>query len=288
MATGSQVGAWLLVEVDGAWGADAVHDSELGSFVPADFKDTMRRRGIRVVCIRRLERRGMDEVRLFLAVVHRPPHRGLLLERTVASLAEVAEIGLSLSRDDQRPPGWEVVGERLVLVCTNGRHDQCCANEGRPVIRALRTTTHAERVWESSHVGGDRFAANIVILPDSLYFGRCVAETAADLIDEVDGGVLNLTHFRGRSSYRLEEQAIEHRVREELGVSGIDAVRIGAVDGDGRYPVTVVEGDAEGQSVRRFLVGVRRRMTLIADPVTCHGTPNQRTPVFDVGEITPA
>ena len=72
------------------------------------------------------------------------------------------------------PPGggWEHVQESLILVCTNGRHDQCCANLGRPLVRALRDSPWADRVWECSHIGGDRFAANVVVLPDSLYFGR--------------------------------------------------------------------------------------------------------------------
>lgn len=283
MATGSQVGAWLLVEVRGSWGADAVHDSRLGEVVPADFKDTMRRRGIRVVCIRRSDRRGAPGVRLYFVVVRRPPDRGVLVSRTVSSLAEVAGIGLSLSRRDPYPGGWDRVTRRVVLVCTNGRHDQCCANEGRPVVRALQTTAGVD-VWESSHVGGDRFAANMVVLPESLYFGRCVPDTVAGIVEGLDAGRLDLAHFRGRSAYRLEEQAIEQRARETFGVLGPDAVHIGAADADGRYPVTLTDG----RSTHRLRVTVRRSLRLVADPVTCHGTPNQRMPVFHVGEFTPA
>ena len=52
LATASQVRAWVLVEVRGAWGVDAVHDSALAGHVPRDWRDRLKRRQARVVCIR--------------------------------------------------------------------------------------------------------------------------------------------------------------------------------------------------------------------------------------------
>ena len=52
-ATGSRVTAWVLIEVRGAWGPDAVHDSALGAHVPSDFKDRLKRHHARAVCVRR-------------------------------------------------------------------------------------------------------------------------------------------------------------------------------------------------------------------------------------------
>ena len=76
------------------------------------------------------------------------------------------------------PPGIGVPGPpSLHLVCTNGRHDPCCADFGRPVMRAL-TDAGAPDAWECSHVGGDRFAANIVCLPEGIYYGRVEPERA--------------------------------------------------------------------------------------------------------------
>ena len=93
---------------------------------------------------------------------------------------------LRLHRDEAT--GWSHADERVILVCTNGRHDQCCANRGRPLIRAIRDTRWADRVWECSHIGGDRFAANVVVLPDSLYFGRVEPESAMPLLEALDAG----------------------------------------------------------------------------------------------------
>ena len=52
-ATASQVRAWLLIEVLGAWGKDAIGQSELGPFAPHIWRDLMRRQGIRIIAIRR-------------------------------------------------------------------------------------------------------------------------------------------------------------------------------------------------------------------------------------------
>ena len=48
--------------------------------------------------------------------------------------------------------------EPMLLVCTHGVHDTCCAVRGRPVAAAL-ARRWPEATWECSHVGGDRFAA---------------------------------------------------------------------------------------------------------------------------------
>ena len=55
----------------------------------------------------------------------------------------------------------------IILVCTHGVHDACCAIRGRPVAAAL-AARWPDLVWECSHVGGDRFAPNVVLLPDGL------------------------------------------------------------------------------------------------------------------------
>ena len=57
-------------------------------------------------------------------------------------------------------------------------------------------------MWECSHIGGDRFAANMVVLPDSLFFGRMTAPEAEALLDSHADGQIRLEWFRGRSTLR--------------------------------------------------------------------------------------
>ncbi len=284
MATGSQVPAWLLVEVRGAWGADAVHDSALGEYVPADWKDGLRGRGVRAVCVRQAARRDADGVRLFFETVRRPPMVGRLWTRTVASLADVAAAaaGLAASRPD--PAGWVPADHPLALVCTNGRHDQCCANEGRPVVRALRGSAWDDHVWECSHVGGDRFAANVVVLPESLYFGRCTPDGIVSLLDGVAAGQLDLDHFRGRSGYRTVEQAVEHLVRRRLGVVAEGAVRV-QPGGAEQFDVEVGAGGPDRAPTARYVATLEVAWTVLDEALTCRGRPNQRVPSFRLAAL---
>ena len=93
----------------------------------------------------------------------------------------------------------------------------------------LRRSRWADRVWECSHIGGDRFAGNLVLLPESLYFGRCDGPAAERVLAEFDAGRLDLARFRGRSTFTLVEQAAEHFVRTELGARRRRRDRVGRV-----------------------------------------------------------
>jgi hypothetical protein len=278
LATASQVQGWVLVEVRGAWGEDAIHRSALGEHVPADWKDQLKRRHVRAVCIRSHLRAQTQNVRLYACGVRRPGRGAApLWTRDVPSLADVvaAMDDLRLHRDEAT--GWRRVDHKIILVCTNSRHDQCCANRGRPLIRALRETRWADQVWECSHIGGDRFAANVVVLPDSIYFGRVEPDSVVSLLEMLDAGRIDLDRFRGRTSLSLAEQAVEYFVRHELGVDGLDAVAIEGRGGDGAFDVRVGERSAR--------VRIERRMVSVAEPLTCNGRPGQLVPSFSLVSI---
>lgn len=277
-ATASQVPGWLLVEVRGAWGQDAVHESDLGTHVPAHWKEQLRRRGLRVVCIRSQVRRKVEGVRLFTCAARRPgAEPSVLWHRQVGSLADVAEATEHLAANVDPGVGWTIDASPIFLVCTNGRHDQCCANLGRPLIRALRETQWSDRVWESSHVGGDRFAANVVALPRSLYFGRVDPAGASTLLQGLHDGRLDLERFRGRTSLTAAEQAVEHFVRQEFAVDDVDGVVVGPRDSDGVFTAHI--GD------RSVAVRISRLMTVVDTPLTCRGPGEQRVPTFTLRSI---
>ena len=71
----------------------------------------------------------------------------------------------------------------LLVVCTHGKRDRCCAKNGRPLYDALRRETDSDWVWQSTHVGGDRFAGNVVVLPQALYYGRVEPDDAGGLLE---------------------------------------------------------------------------------------------------------
>ena len=114
--------------------------------------------------------------------------------------------------------------ERKYLVCTNGARDPCCAIRGPAVAQALERALPGQ-VYECSHLGGHRFAANVLVLPDGLSFGRLDARAAVALAAELEAGRLPLEHLRGRTALAPEQQAAEILVRRELGVTGLDDLR---------------------------------------------------------------
>lgn len=120
--------------------------------------------------------------------------------------------------------GASVTSGRRYLVCTNGARDPCCAIRGPAVAQALERVLPGQ-VYECSHLGGHRFAANVLVLPDALCFGRLDARTAVALAAELEAGRLPLGHLRGRTMLQPEQQAAEILVRRGLGLTGLDDVR---------------------------------------------------------------
>ncbi|MFL6095623.1 MAG: sucrase ferredoxin, partial [Blastococcus sp.] len=162
-----------------------------------------------------------------------------------------------------------VRAERPVfLVCTHGGHDACCALRGRPLARAMPAPGPAD-VWECSHLGGDRFAANVVVLPHGFYYGQ-VPGNGEELVRAHDVGQVALPWLRGRAGVPPPGQAAQHSARAELGLLGLDDLPVTAVE-----PLT-----APGAVVERWVVtmagpdgpvvaAVESRPSEVADQLTC-------------------
>jgi hypothetical protein len=142
--------------------------------------------------------------------------------------------------------GAEGVDGPLFLVCTHGKRDRCCALHGRPLYDALRLEAGSDRVWQSTHVGGDRFAGNVVVLPHGLYYGRVGPADAAGLLAATTSGRIDLDRYRGRSAYSFPVQAAERAVRESDRLFGIDDLRLlaAAKSPEGRWRVRFRTPDA--------------------------------------------
>lgn len=179
-----------------------------------------------------------------------------------------------------RPPGvGRVDAGPLFLVCTNGRRDPCCAERGRPIAASL-VPAFGDAVWECSHIGGDRFAGNLVCFPHGVYFGRVGSDDAPTLAHEYVEGRLSLDHYRGRSCYPFEVQAAEYLVRQRLRLTGIDDVVFEdrADASDGRVRVSFLARD------RSVAVVVRSRPADPPRPLTCYSEQASRPPVYELLE----
>lgn len=193
----------------------------------------------------------------------------------VPDLEAVLDLDLSALAGG-RSVGLERHSEPLFCVCTHGRHDPCCAERGRPVAVGL-TASDPQRTWECTHIGGDRFAGNMLVLPQGLYYGRVDAESARRVASAHLAGNLDLDLLRGRSSLPMPVQAAEIELRRSLAESRLDAVRF------------LGRAGTAGRTVARFLVGgahyavtIRTDVSVERHPLTCRSTVDSALPRHEV------
>src|SRR5207237_3431413 len=142
----------------------------------------------KLLFVRRTERRRHERLLVYWGST--AEQEGHLYQAEIEGYDDLLELDLAA-------PG-RPVDHPLLLVCTHGKHDPCCARYGRPLYAALSEVSEAEWVWQVTHVGGDRFAGNLVCLPEGLYFGRVGAADAWPVLEDYLAGRIRLDHYRGR------------------------------------------------------------------------------------------
>lgn len=232
----------VAVEVPGAWGRDAVGDSGLPQ--PADAT---------LYLIRRVGRHAVagetarvfvsggfgDEPWLVEAALRREDVTGLLTG-DVADRARLTSFGFAA-----RP-------EPVLLVCTNGRRDACCAVRARPVAEAAHAAA-PDNVWEVSHIGGHRFAPTAIHLPSGQTFGRLTGDTAAALAtastsspaNPVVQQLFSSTTHRGRIDLEPVAQVAETWWRQQhpdLTLAPVSGIGAPVANGDDGWLVSLPDG----------------------------------------------
>ncbi|SDR99218.1 hypothetical protein SAMN04489717_1265 [Actinopolymorpha singaporensis] len=303
---------WLCIEQPGPWGADALVEShldvELGGELAARAKGT----GVRIQLIRRPGRHADAHPpatlpggrRVFVA--HTRPGATWLRAAVVDDPHSLLDLDLAALAAGEEPREWgERVAGPVLLVCSNGRRDLCCALVGRPLAGELARRHAADvtdpaggahtggTVWETTHTGGHRFAPTAVLLPTGYLYGRLDVDFAEHVLAEARAGRMVTERCRGRSTWSAPGQVAELAVRERTGEADPDAVRAepevpeapGATGTDNaRWQVRVVAGD-------RAWTVTGREETLRPDRKTsCAKAPLTPTAhvASEVGETEPA
>jgi hypothetical protein len=252
LGTAFPAGRLLLVEQPGPWGERGLRDSRFTPDAAEALHSKAEAAGYRVQMIRRPGRTPRDATRRWALVDTRDGQESLRW----GSYDEPAEL-IDLPFD--AAPG-EPDDQPLYLVCAHSKHDTCCALRGRPVAAAL-AELRPGRVWESSHVGGDRFAANVLVLPVGLLYGRVLPFAAEEFVAAAEAGEVVGALLRGRIGLPATAQAAlafahEHlalRRRRDLRVEyatpiqdGTSTVRLHGPHGALDVTVRVERRDAEG------------------------------------------
>jgi hypothetical protein len=263
-ATASRVERWLLVEHPGPWGPESVPTSRMELHVAKRLAELAAAGSARLVLVRRHRDEEVGEDGRWVFAVDSRPGSEQVRARHVDDDDEL--LGLAPWAD---PQGWGVVDEPLYLVCTHGRKDRCCAVRGRPVAHAL-SQARPGQVWESSHLGGDRFAPNLVVLPEGLYVGRVEADDVVAVVEALEAGTLpDPVHVRGRSSLPSPAQAAQHFARSASGRRGRDdlaPVRQEGVEPDVWRVVLAGDGGPDVDVVVRYVRDGRARVISCGDP----------------------
>lgn len=238
-ATATTAEHWLLVEVPGTWPRDVSMEGALPEpalkGVRAWLEETV---GSRVLFVRRP---GRSAARPLVFVIQAAESTTEVRRLELQEAADLGDVDLTSDGDP--------TDRQLVLVCGHGTRDACCALHGTAVYGALAERLENEQLWISSHQGGHRFAANVLVLPAGLQFGRVEPGAAALLVARALAGRIELDRYRGRTCYSSPTQAAERAVRESKKLEAVSDLRLAEIDGarvrfrarDGSEHVALVE-----------------------------------------------
>lgn len=222
--TATPMRSWLLIEHPGAWARDVADRLLRQAFPPPrlhELGELRRREGLRPLLIRRPGRTAQPLTRTVLLGSGAPGNRWLeRLELT--DLRELGDLDLAAVATGRGGIGEPVTGS-MFGVCTHGSKDMCCATLGRPVARALAAAAPG-RVWETTHLGGDRFAGNVLVFPDGFLYGHVTAASAGRVAAAAQAGEVVPELLRGRTRVGMRDQVAEIAVRRMTGLLGLDEV----------------------------------------------------------------
>jgi hypothetical protein len=297
-ATAPPARRFLLAEIGGPWPRQAIYDawadrSGLDERSAAQLLKLTGPAGVRTLAIRRYgaPARGPDRA---WALADVTPGRQGVRWGTWRDAAELLDVAAAWAAGrptggpppDAAPDSTSASERTVALVCTHGGRDPCCAIRGRPVVAALDAGADAD-VWECSHLSGDRFAGNLLLLPDGLLFGGLDPAVALLAVQRHAFGRLLLDHYRGRFGQSRPAQAAEYHARLALHEDRLDAVRVlgteplGPADADGsRGWRAVVEHRG-----RRHAVELVQRWSAPAR-LTCTSAPD-RVDTYELVSVSP-
>jgi hypothetical protein len=278
--TASTGAVWLLVEYPFPWGPKALEDSNLTPRIKAGLNELLRS----VPRSRMLfVKRGAFCDRPVTVFAVRCRERDPFVVRfSVEDYRDLPDIDLAAVAAGRLPRGAEAWREPLLLVCTHGKRDKCCAKYGNALFKHL-DANFGEAVWQSSHVGGDRFAANLVCFPHGLYYAHTTEDEGRRAVEEYRAGRLVLDKYRGRSCYSQPVQAAEYFARRESGLTGLSELRAAGCEQTGEHTWRATfRAPAEG---KLYEATVTSRPSDFSNRVTCHSTEEKPVPQFHLDSL---
>jgi hypothetical protein len=255
------VDRWLLLEVTDPWAPKALQTEALPEPVRARLAQWLETPRSRLQLVRRPGRSGKRPLFMVISAAS---------DRQEASKLELDRYEDLLDVDVDALPAE--TSEPMCLVCAHGRRDRCCGQHGSAVFRAIQA--RGVETWQTSHLGGHRFAACALWLPDGLMYGRLRPEHAEDFVAARRAGEIGqLDLFRGRCEYDRPTQAAEILLRRRLGEQKGSAIEWLGTAPESESTWQVQFRSAAGDEVVRVLLEDTGAMR----PASCGGEPEPVT-----------
>ncbi len=217
---------WFMLEYAGRWGSKAFEDSSLDANLKAQVNGQLADIPNSRLLLVKQDGAPTDGFRFSAA--RAAAESPTLHEFTFNDYNELGAIDLAaLGAGDAQYDG-QLSKRKLVLVCTNGLRDQCCALHGVKAYGALKAE-FGDSVWQSSHHGGHRYSANMLAMPHGLSYGKMDEEGEA-VVRSYLAGEMPLDHLRGRSTLPGPAQAAEGLLRAQSGVRAPEAYTFDALE----------------------------------------------------------
>ena len=255
------VDRWLLLEVTDPWAPKALQTEALPDPVRARLADWLETPRSRLQLIRRP---GPPGKRPRFMMVSSASRRRQVSKLDLDRYEDLLDVDLDALPAETATP--------MCLVCVHGRRDRCCALHGSAVFRAIQA--RGVDVWQTSHLGGHRFAACALWLPEGLMYGRLRPEHAEDFVAARRAGEIGeLDLFRGRCSYDCPTQAADIFLRRRLSEQAANAIQWQATEPESASAWEARFRLESGDEVVR----VRLEDTGVERPASCGGEPELMT-----------
>lgn len=122
-----------------------------------------------------------------LRVMWQTPGRTLAYEDDI-KLADLPDLASAIAEQQEDPASWQHLPGRHLFICCHAKKDKCCAKFGFRSAQTLRAYLdpmnenpacglhHDWHVYETTHLVGDRFAGNALVMPQGHCLGRLRAK----------------------------------------------------------------------------------------------------------------
>ncbi|MFT4712596.1 MAG: hypothetical protein ACJAVI_004821 [Candidatus Azotimanducaceae bacterium] len=272
--TAVHVDVWILLEYAYAWKDKAMEDNLLPSAVSESFKRlteefTALGLKLRVQLIKQASSE-LQSPKLFFADGRDSETRLMTSQLNGYDTFPLLSATQLLEKN---VTGFTPYTDEIYLICTNGQRDVCCSRFGRPLYRKLHEH-YGDRIWQTTHLGGHRYAPNLLCLPTGYVYGFVDPTISEELVENHDNKVLDINRLRGRSHYTPHAQAAEIFVRQQHNLVRNTDISCGSAslqneESSVQYSSVNYKGKVEGEIYLR-------KEALPNTPTSCEPTPKPR------------